>query len=185
MKAYTQVVVFLCVLFIFFFVVAITLHPYNPVLILAGESSPGTWLSGVLLTIAATATLITGMRRGWYPWYIAAIFFFILAVDERFMFHEQLKEKIIFSFDTATTSPWLYELPVILGALAGVALTASLWRHLHMASRILLICAAVFGSISVCIDIVRAGVVWEECFKLLAELALVCSLLREVTTSDP
>lgn len=181
MRTYTQAVVLLCVLFILFFAVAIVLHPYNPVLILAGESSPGTWMSGVLLIVAATAALITGTRRGWYPWYIAAVFLFVLATDERFMFHEQLKEKIIFSVDGAQTSRWLYEFPVILGALSGIAFTVLLWHYLQLTSRMLLACAAVLGSISVGIDVMHAGVVWEECFKLLAEILLVCALLKEVT----
>lgn len=184
MKAYTQAVVLLCILFILFFTIAIAWHPYNPVLILAGESSPGTWMSGVLLIVAATMALITGMRRGWHPWSVAAVFFFVLAADERFMFHERLKEKIIFSINTAETSRWLYEFPVILGALFGIALTVLLWRYVQQTSRILLMFAAVLGSISVTIDITAAGVVWEECFKLLAELLLVCALLKEVTNAD-
>jgi hypothetical protein len=179
MKAYTQSVVLLGGLFTLFFVIALAWHPHNPVLILAGESSPGTWLSGVLLTVAAAIALITGMRRGWFPWYIASVFFFILAADERFMFHERIKEKIIFS-SPHETSRWLYESPVILGACAGIAVTALLWLHLQQTSRILLLLASIAGGVSVGFDITGAGVLWEECLKLLAELLLVCSLLKEV-----
>ena len=184
MKAYMQSVVLLVVLFILFFAIAFAWQPHNPVLILAGESSPGTWLSGVLLIMAAATALITGMRKGWFPWYIASLFFFILAADERFMFHERLKEKIIFSNSSAETSPWLYELPVVFGTCAGIALTILLWRYLRQTSRILLAMAAIAGIISVGFDITGAGVVWEECFKLLAELLLVCALLKDVSIND-
>lgn len=184
MKAYRQSVVLLVVLFLLFFVIAFAWQPHNPVLILAGESSPGTWLSGVLLVTAATIALVTGMRRGWFPWYITAVFFFILAADERFMFHERVKEKIIFSVPAIETSRWVYELPVILGTCAGIALVVLLWRHLRRTSRILLILTALSGSISVGFDVMHAGVVWEESFKLLGELLLICIMLKEVTVND-
>jgi hypothetical protein len=184
MKAYKQCVALLLVLFILFFVIGFAWQPHNPVLILAGESSPGTWLSGVLLIIAAATALIAGMRRGWFPWYIAAIFFFILAADERFMFHERIKEKIIFTTSSLNGSPWLYELPVILGACAGMAAIALLWRYLQPTSRVLLTMAAISGGISVGFDMTASGVVWEECFKLLAELLLVCTLLREAIANN-
>jgi hypothetical protein len=184
MKAYKQSVVLLVGLFMLFFAITFAWQPQNPVLILAGESSPGTWLSGVLLIMAAGTALIIGLRRGWLPWYIASVFFFILAADERFMFHERLKEKIIFSFASSEAPRWLYELPVVLGACAGIALTILLWRHLQPVSRILLALAAIAGSISVGFDIMSAGVIWEDGFKLLAELVLVCTLLREVAVND-
>lgn len=184
MKAYIRSVALIVALFIIFFAIAFTWQSYNPVLILAGESSPGTWMSGVLLIASATLALITGMHRGWYPWYIVAVFFYILAADERFMFHERMKEKIIFSVAAAETSRWLYELPVILGACAGIVLIALIWRHLQQTGRVLVVLAGITGSISVGFDILQAGVVWEEAFKLLGELLLVCALLKEVTAGD-
>jgi len=179
--AYYKAAGALVVFFVLVFSVAIALNPHYPMLVIAGESSVGTWLSGVLLIISATVSLITGMRKGWLPWFLVAAFFSVLALDERFMFHERLKEKIIFSYHHGTVvSRWVYELPVIAGACAGAAIAFLLWRYLHGASRVLLLCAAFLGSASVAIDVLGAGVLWEECFKLLAELLIACVLLREV-----
>jgi len=47
-------------------------------------------------------------------------------------------------------------------------------------SRILLISVTVLGTASVVIDVLTAGVFWEECFKLFAELLLVCALIMNV-----
>jgi hypothetical protein len=45
-------------------------------------------------------------------------------------------------------------------------------------SRLCLVSAVALGTSSVLIDIFTAGVLWEECFKLLAELLVTCALLK-------
>lgn len=171
----------LCAFFVLVLFVALASNHYYPVLIIAGESSVGAWMSGVLLVVSATVALIIGVRRGGFPWFLISAFFFVLALDERFMFHERMKEYIIFHFThNFVRSRFINELPVITAAGVGAFVSFILWRHLHGKSRILLLCAAVLGIASVTFDVLAAGVLWEECFKLLAELSIACALLREV-----
>ena len=181
-RSASKAVGLLCVFFILVFLVALTFNSNYPVLILAGESSVGTWMSGVLLVVSATASMIISMRRGWLPWFFIAAFFFMLALDERFMFHERMKEHIIFNIThNVSRSRLLNELPVIVAACVGVVVAFILWRNLlHGRNRILLFCAAILGTASVTVDVLAAGVLWEECFKLLAELSIACALLGEL-----
>ena len=181
-RSASKAVGLLCVFFVLVFLVALAFDANYPVLIIAGESSIGTWMSGVLLVVSATASMIIGMRRGWLPWFFIAAFFFMLALDERFMFHERMKEHIIFNIThNVSRSRLINELPVIVAACAGVFVAFILWRHLrHRRNRILLFCAAVLGTASVTVDVLAAGVLWEECCKLLAELSIACALLGEV-----
>jgi hypothetical protein len=177
--SYYKAAAALCVFFVLVFAVAFAFNPYYPLLVITGESSVGTWMSGVLLIVATTVSLITGMRKGWFPWFLLAAFLSVLALDERFMFHERIKERIIFSFSPAP-APWLYELPVIAGACMGAVIAFLLWHHLRGASRMLLVGAVILGSASVAIDVLATGVLWEECSKLVAELLIACALLSEV-----
>ncbi|HEY5745604.1 MAG TPA: hypothetical protein VIU12_05990 [Chryseolinea sp.] len=180
-RSASKAVGLLCVFFVLVLFVALASNHYYPVLVIAGESSVGTWLSGVLLVVSATVALIIGLRRDWLPWFLISAFFFVLALDERFMFHERMKEYIIFHFThNFVRSRLTNELPVITAAVVGGLVSFMLWRHLHGKSRILLLCAAVLGTASVTIDVLEAGVLWEECFKLLAELSIACALLGEV-----
>src|SRR5882672_10544044 len=181
-RSTSKAVGLLCVFFVVVFLVALAFNSNYPVLIMAGESSVATWMSGVLLVVSATASMIISMRRGWLPWLFISAFFFVLALDERFMFHERMKEHIIFNFThNVVRSRLLNELPVMIAARAGAFVTFILWRHLqHGRNRILLFCATVLGTASVTVDVLAAGVLWEECFKLLAELSMACALLGEV-----
>ena len=106
--------------------------------------------------------------------------FLLLALDERFMFHEQLKEQIIFSSYADKLPRWLYEIPVIAGACIGGFMALLLWRNLSLKSRVLLLFAVVMGTASVVIDVLAGGVFWEECLKLVAELLVVCALVMKV-----
>jgi hypothetical protein len=173
-------IVVLCTFFILVFIVAFISNPQFPLLIMAGESSVGTWMSGVLLIVSATISLIIGMRQQRQPWYIITVFFMILALDERFMFHEKIKEHLIFSYHQMNLPRFIYEAPVILGACVGAFFTFVLWRNIQGVNRVLLLCAVVLGIASVAIDILAAGVLWEEIFKLIAELLICCALLRKV-----
>lgn len=176
MKAsYYKAVALLIAFFVLVFTVSLAFHRHYPMLIIAGEDSVGTWMSGALLMLCATTCLIMGMRQGWYPWVLVTIFFIVLALDERFMFHERLKERIIFSFHSANLPHWCYELPVIVGACVGALIARLLW-HYVATSRMLLLCATVLGTASVAIDVLAAGILWEECCKLLAELRNLPSL---------
>jgi hypothetical protein len=165
----------LCAFFILTFAVALYVNPHFPMLVLAGEESVGTWMSGVLLIICASFSLMRLARSGWHPWFLVSAFFFLLGADERFMFHERMKESIIFS--QAHAPRLLYELPVIGAAGVGVLVAWALWKHLTKA-RWFLIASVLFGSASVVFDVFSLGLFWEECFKLIAELSLACAMMQ-------
>ena len=160
MSSTKKVIGLLSLFFIIFFIVSFYFHLDFPVYVVAGEASPGTWMSGVLLIISATISLVAGMKKGWWPWYLLSLFFLILALDEHFMFHEGLKQRIIFSINGA--SALVYELPVIIGACVGALVFLTLWRYLDVIGCILLSCGCLLGVISVVLDILDVAVFLEE-----------------------
>lgn len=167
-------IIILCSFVVGVFAIALSQNTFFPVLVFAGEDSVGTWMSGALLIFSASMCLFISMSERWYPWIVLSGFFLLLALDEKFMFHERVKEWIIFS---GTTSRWVYELPVILGAGIGMCAALVLWQHTRWKSHVLLVGTVVFGLASVVIDVLAAGILWEECFKLFAELLLASALL--------
>lgn len=170
-----------CLFLSIVFVVAFLNNPNYPALVIAGESSVGTWASGMLLVMSATTSLLFGMRRGWFPWSVVAIFFLVLALDERFMLHEHVKGRIIFFYGLDPARQHLIaELPVIAGAVLGAMVAFILWRQVRRPGRMLLVGAIVLGIASVTIDVLALGVLWEDSFKVFAELMVVCALLMEV-----
>jgi hypothetical protein len=173
-------ILFLCTFFASVLAVSFMYNRHYPVTVLGGEDSVGTWMSGVLLTFMATLCLFISMKQRWYPWIFFTIFFLLLALDERFMFHERIKERIIFSSHSFTLSRWIYELPVLVGACLGGCLALLMYRHLPLKGRVLLAVVVLSGTVSVAIDVMAKGVFWEECFKLLAELLMACVLLLTV-----
>jgi hypothetical protein len=168
----------LCFFFFLFFIIAFFLQRDFPIRVVAGEDSPGTWMSGALLVIAATTSLVISNREGWWPWSLFFVFFVVLALDERFMFHEQIKEYLIFSLGKSTPR-LIYELPVMLGACVGVCIAFMLWHCVNKGSRVLLMCAALLGSLSVTLDVLNVATFFEETSKLAAELFICCAVMRK------
>lgn len=175
-----QAVLLLCVFFFLILSIAFFYHRHFPVLVLAGENSVGTWMSGTLLIFMFALSFVLSMKERRHPWLFLSAFFMLLALDERFMFHERMKEWIIFSSHGHAPSRWIYEMPAMAGACAGVFVAIILFRYLSGISRILLLCVVPLGLASVLIDILAGGVFPEECFKLLAELLMVCALVVKV-----
>ena len=174
-------VVIVCLFVTSVLIVALLRNYYYPLLAISGEASAGTWLSGVLLIMSATLSLVTGMDRHPWTWFPVAAFFLILALDERFMFHEQLKEQIIFFTYDRGLPHTLYELPVIFGACMGAGAAFLLWTQLSRYGRIVLVCAVALGLVSVAIDVLATGpVLFEDSSKLLAELLVTCALVLNV-----
>ena len=181
MRTSTGAVAALIATFVLVLLSAYLARPHYPMLVIGGELSVGTWMSGVLLIMSATLCLVIGMRHGFYPWLLFFIFFVLLAVDERFMFHETIKQHIIFSYGQGKVpARWIYELPAIIGAVFGVFMAVLFWRRLRAASRPFVILVAIMGAASVAIDVLAAGLFWEESFKLFAELTMTCILLKEL-----
>ncbi len=183
MRYRTNVGVYLlCAFFIVSLSIAFYFNRNFPVLVVAAESSVGTWVSGVLLSCCAAIALVICIHQGWYPWALLSSFFFLLAADEHFMFHERMKEWIIFSY--ANPSVIIRELPVVVGAFAGSWISWILWSYLKESSRVFLLAAVFLGIASVILDVIAAAALWEECLKLVAELAITCALLVQAKTFD-
>jgi hypothetical protein len=164
---------------------AFAVYRYYPVSVLSGENSVGTWVSGFLLAASAALCLAVAMRRGPLPWLLFMVFFTGLALDERFMFHERLKEYILFS--TPPPPPGLSpgpafagELPVILAALLGAVVAFCIGRSVQPRNRPFLLLAAALGSLSVALDVSHCQMVLEDLSKVLGEFCITCCLLGEV-----
>lgn len=171
----------LSLFFILAFLIALLFNHHHPILVLTGERSVGTWMSGALLMMAATTAMIVGIQQSFHPWFLLSAFFLLLSVDERFMIHEGMKDWIIFSLNNCSwKSQWIYELPVMAGGVAGACISILLWRYFQGSGRILLAFATLFGTISVVVDVISLGVFWEEIFKLFAELLIVCALIGKI-----
>ncbi|HNY29297.1 MAG TPA: hypothetical protein PKO15_00275 [Fibrobacteria bacterium] len=148
------------------------------VLVVSGEDSLGTWLSqSMLVACGAFSLQLCAIRRTW-PWRVWSPAFVALALDERFMFHETIKERI--QLLLPTTPPRLAEAPVVVVALAGAIAARFLWRDLRTSGRALLSLGVVLGTASVGMDVARAGTLPEDVCKLLAELCVTQALWGEL-----
>jgi hypothetical protein len=166
-----------------FFIVAFAFNGRHPILLIAGEDSPATWLSGAMLISAATLSGTIAIRERWLPWILLSAFFFLLAIDERFMIHEAIKDRILFS--AGKDAPWwLKELPVIIGAFVGIGVSIMLFKIFDKTGRGLVSISVLFGLISIIFDIFSKGVIPEEVSKLVAEIAMCLALLDKVTKSS-
>jgi len=177
-------VILLCSFFFLVFSIALSWDSSPAVLIIGGEDSVGSWMSGVLLVISSTLSAVIASKRGWYPWILFSLFFILLAVDENFMIHEAIKRWIIFSNFEKTNEPvyWIGEIPVVAAAFFGAAVAWVMWRRVDARFRWLIIAGATFGSLSVTIDIFSMGVIWEDSFKSIGELAVACAMVMEFET---
>jgi hypothetical protein len=173
---------FLITFLIAVFGIAWRINTNYPRLIFAGESSVATWVSGMLLVMCGTFSLVLANRSKSLTWLSAATFFFVLAVDERFMMHEYIKQRLIFGYPSS--SNLVHELPVIGGALVGSGMSFLLWRDLSRGARLLLLGGVILGSVSVVIDIMDAGVITEEIAKILAEVMITIALLSKISIQD-
>jgi len=178
---YTGVAI-LCLFFFLVFAIAFLFSNRSPTMIIGGENSVGSWISGVLLVISATATAIIASKFGWWPWLIFTVFFVLLAVDENFMIHEAIKRQIIFTSFERTNSPgyWRGELPVIFAACNGLVVAWIMWKSIDRNVRWLIVAGVIFGTTSVTIDVISAGVLWEDSFKLISELFIASALVWHV-----
>src|SRR4051812_33029985 len=111
-------IISLCSFFSLIFSIALSWDNTPAVLIIGGENSVGSWMSGVLLVISSTLSAVIASKRRWYPWILFSVFFMLLAIDENFMIHEAIKRRIIFSNFERTNDAvyWIGEIPVVMAA---------------------------------------------------------------------
>jgi hypothetical protein len=151
-----------------------------PESVICGEESVGTWLSLFLLSSAATVSLCIAMRQRQAMWWLLASFLTVLALDERFMFHEQIKQYIILSSRSPKSVPMLLaELPVLAAGLLGVAAAVITVRRMSHSGRYFIIFAALLGACSIVLDVLNVWLIIEDSCKIAAELLLVLGLIGE------
>lgn len=148
---------------------------------LSGEQSIGTWLSELLLAISIGIIICISVQRQRWIWGILALFFLVVAVDERFMIHEQMKQWIILSSHSRLgISSLKKEIAVILGAIIGGGVILCMVVQMSRKNSLFILIAAFWGIVSVVLDIINIWVFYEDASKLLAELFLVLGLLGEI-----
>lgn len=162
-------------------VIALVEDRYYPVRVLSGEDSVGTWVSSLLLASCTTLSLVIAMKRGYLPWLPFMLFFLLLALDERFMFHENLKQSILFASHPPRPATSLQgELPVIAASFLGAVVAVLLWKNVQRRNRTFLVLATAFGSVSVLLDVLHYQMVMEDLSKVLGELCIANCLLGEI-----
>ena len=105
--------------------------------LLVDEQSPITWLQTVLLVVAGVLAGLLAARR-WlagdrlHPWSLLAAGFVWLALDDRFLIHERLRDDVL-AGRVPDVLPWGKSGDVVLLAYAvgGLVLTRSVLRALH------------------------------------------------------
>jgi hypothetical protein len=161
---------------------------------IALEDAPIAWLQTSLIAASAVVCLcraiIHGDRRA--GWYVVAAALFALALDERFMGHEQLKEWIwlnVFDGDRARMGHW-GDAPVVLYGVGGAAVVLWMMRRGARGYPALLLWAAIaVAGCAIALDVVATSIwsqIWEELLELLAETLFFVSLLLSLApTLEP
>ena len=157
------------------------------------EEAPIAWLQSIVLAASAVACLAHALTRsrGTLGWSLSALGLFALALDERFMGHERLKEWIWLEiFEGDVKRLWLWgDLPIVVNA--AIALTAAFWvaRATRSVAAVIWLCAAAtFGAIAVAMDLATTSIVvqvWEELIELTAESCFLAAVLVALPGGSP
>jgi hypothetical protein len=115
---------------------------------------------------------------------------FALALDERFMGHERLKEWIWLEiFDGDVRRLWLWgDLPILING--SIALSAAVWIVRQTRSRataVFIAIAAALGAVAVAMDLVTTSVsvqMWEELIELTAESCFLAATIVALPSSQ-
>ncbi len=152
------------------------------------EQAPLAWLQSSLLWSAATLALVLavaepGGARGWG--FVSALLMGA-ALDERFMGHEWLKDRLLFqAFDGDAARMGLWgDLPMLAYGIGGLVLLAWLRRLAWPRPALrLMVAATAVGCTAVALDLATTSLGWqavEECGEALAEALFGCGLLLRV-----
>ena len=156
------------------------------------EQAPIAWLQSTVLAASAVACLAHAATRsrGTLGWSLAAVGLFTLALDERFMGHERLKEWIWLEiFDGDADRLWIWgDAPMLVNG--AIAAAAAVWIARETRSVIAVIwlgIAATFGAIAVAMDLATTSIVvqvWEELIELTAESCFLVAVLVSLPGSQ-
>ncbi len=166
-------------------ITSFVVNRHYPLSVLSGEKSVGTWVSVFLLSASTAFAFVIMMKKGFFPWMPVILFLFTLAIDERFMFHESLKEMIIFSQRPHLSPHSLWgELPVILAGIVGGGIVLLIWKNIQRGNRLFILLAMCFGGLSVLLDVTNRLLIVEDLAKICGELFLAICFLREVGSAQ-
>ena len=146
-----------------------------------------------MLAASAVACLAHALTRtrGTLGWTLSASALFALALDERFMGHERLKEWMwleIFDGDVDRLGIW-GDLPVVINGV--IALSAAVWiaRATRCFAAVIWLCiATTCGAIAVAMDLATTSIVvqvWEELIELTAESCFLVAVLVSLPAVAP
>jgi len=154
------------------------------------EEAPIAWLQSTVLAAGAVGCLAHGLigSRGTLGWSLSAMGLFALALDERFMGHERLKEWIWLEiFDGDVRRLWIWgDLPILIDG--SIALAAAVWIVRQTRSRaaaVFLAIAAGLGAVAVVMDLATTSLsvqMWEELIELAAESCFLAATLVSLPT---
>jgi hypothetical protein len=156
---------------------------------IALEDAPIAWLQTTAIAASAVACLCHGLlddrrRTGWF---LVALALFAMALDERFMGHERLKEWIwaeVFDGDRVRMGVW-GDMPIAAYGVGGAAVVSWIVRGAtNRYAATLLWSAIAAGAAALILDIAANSLwiqVWEELLELLAETLFLIALLALLT----
>jgi hypothetical protein len=157
------------------------------------EEAPIAWLQSTVLAGSAVACLAHALTRsrGTLGWSLSAVGLFALALDERFMGHERLKEWIWLEiFDGDVRRLWIWgDLPILVNGAVGLAVAIWIVRQTRdrHATR-LIVTAAAIAAAALAMDLASRSLwlqVWEELLELTAESCFLAAVLVSLPTVLP
>jgi hypothetical protein len=157
---------------------------------IALEDAPLAWLQSTLLAASAAICLCHAVLTGRAGWHVVAAALFALALDERFMGHERLKEWIwleLFDGDWNRAGRWP-DVPILLEGVIGAG---AIWWIVRGTGRghpsRLLWSALAVGAVALIIDVASQSIavqIWEELLELIAETLFLAALLASLNEAS-
>lgn len=154
------------------------------------ERSALTWFSSIQLwTIALTCLWIAWRTSATRIWWALAGAFFFFSVDERFQFHERVREYFFKPHGIGTQLPGLHagDFLFVLAAPVGIWVASRLWRLLSRPARLRLAVGVVCAALAVVLDgfewsteneHLRRLQFWEEILETAAQTGFLMGFLR-------
>ncbi len=181
---YLILIYFSCIIILFFTITVYFKWPWYERAI-SGEKSPGTWLSSSLLICMGVQSLIIVLIfKSSKLWWLMASGFFLLAADESFLIHENVKETILFEFFNGNFDQMgaRGELLIFIYIICGIFLIYFAIKNIPtLITKILFTSAITIGICSFIFDIFYLNMFLEDLFKILAEIILTITLFMEIS----
>jgi hypothetical protein len=157
------------------------------------EDAPIAWLQSSVLAGSAVGCLAHALTRsrGTPGWSMSAVGLVALALDERFMGHERLKEWIwIEVFDGDVQRLWIWgDLPLLVSGAIGLAVAIWIVRQTRdRYATILMVTGVSIAGAALAMDLASRSLwlqVWEKLLELTAESCFLAAVLVSLPTLSP